>query len=145
MKPIMHATAGAVALLCIATFWTSTVVAEFFMASATILTVKTMILYGIVLLVPALMFTGASGFALARRRKGGLIARKLRRMPFIAANGFLILIPAAWWLQSKAAAGEFDASFLAVQGLELAAGAVNFTLLVLNFRDGLRLHGSLRE
>ncbi len=37
--------------------------------------------------------------------------------------------------------GEFDANFYAVQALELAAGAVNITLLGFNLRDGLRMKG----
>jgi hypothetical protein len=41
----------------------------------------------------------------------------------------------------KAKAVEFDASFYAVQALELAAGAVNITLLGFNLRDGLRMKG----
>ncbi|MGO9773237.1 MAG: hypothetical protein ACLPSW_27565, partial [Roseiarcus sp.] len=68
-----------------------------------------------------------------------------KRMPFIAANGVLILIPSALFLASKASAGVFDTSFYAVQALELIAGATNLTLLGLNMRDGLRLKGRLRR
>ena len=65
-------------------------------------------------------------------------------MPFIAANGILVLIPAALFLASKAKAGEFDTAFYAVQALELLAGPVNITLLSLNMRDGLKMKGWLR-
>ena len=68
---------------------------------------------------------------------------KARRMPFIAANGVLILIPSALFLASKASAGSFDASFYLVQAVELIAGAANIVLLGLNMRDGLRLTGRL--
>jgi len=47
----------------------------------------------------------------------------------------------ALFLACKATAVEFDASFYAVQALELAAGAVNITLLGFNLRDGLRMKG----
>ena len=67
----------------------------------------------------------------------------MRRMPIIAANGLLVLIPAALFLSWKAATDEFDSAFYAVQALELVAGAVNFTLLALNMRDGLRMTGRL--
>jgi hypothetical protein len=40
-------------------------------------------------------------------------------MPFIAANGFLVLIPAALFLASKAMAREFDTTFYTAQALEL--------------------------
>ena len=93
------------------------------------------------MLIPALAAAGGSGFALAKGRLAGLAGAKFRRMPWIAANGILILIPAALILASKARAAEFDAVFYAVQALELVAGATNFTLLSLNMRDGLRMKG----
>ena len=49
------------------------------------------------------------------------------------------MIPSALFLNYKAAAGEFDVSFYAVQLVELVVGAVQITLMGMNFRDGLRL------
>ena len=74
-----------------------------------------------------------------------LIATKLRRMPLIATNRLLVLIPSALFLASKARAAEFDGVFHSVQALELAAGAANISLLGLNMRDGLRMKGWLRR
>jgi len=51
----------------------------------------------------------------------------------------LILLPSAFFLAGRAEAGLLDATFLAVQALELVAGAINITLLSLNMRDGLRI------
>jgi len=82
-----------------------------------------------------------SGFALAKGRPAGLIGAKIKRMPWIAVNGILILIPSALFLASKARAVEVDASFSAVQALELAVGATNIMLLSLNRRDGLKMKG----
>lgn len=70
---------------------------------------------------------------------------KQKRMPFIAANGILILIPSALFLSFKAQTGAFDTGFYAVQAIELIAGAVNIALLSLNMRDGMRLTGKLRR
>ena len=67
-----------------------------------------------------------------------------RRMRLIAANGVLILIPAALFLAARAKAGQFDIAFSTVQALELLAGATNLTLLALNMRDGLRMKGRFR-
>jgi hypothetical protein len=39
----------------------------------------------------------------------------------------------------------FDGAFVAVQALELLAGALNITLLSLNMRDGLRLRRPARQ
>ena len=97
------------------------------------------------MLIPALMAAGASGFALSKGRRAGLVGAKVKRMPLIAANGILVLIPSALFLAHKAAAAEFDNTFYAVQALELAAGAANIALLGLNMRDGLKMKGRLRR
>jgi hypothetical protein len=116
-----------------------------FASSATVVAVKTTIPWGFLLLVPALAAAGGSGFALAKGRRPKVVATKIKRMPLIAANGILVLIPSALFLASKASAGEFDTSFYAVQVLELVAGATNIALLGLNMRDGLRMTGRLRR
>lgn len=145
MKKIIHPVAGAIAILVIATFWLSTALAELFGSESAVVSVKTAIPWGFLLLIPALVAVGASGFALSKGRRVGLIATKLRRMPLIAANGLLVLIPSALFLASKARAAEFDGVFYGMQALELAAGAANITLLGLNLRDGLRMKGWLRR
>lgn len=136
---LIHPIAGVVAMLTIATFWLSTALSELFASQATVVAVKTAIPWGFLLLVPALAATGGTGFALAKGQRSGLVGTKQKRMPFIAANGLLVLIPAALFLAAKARAGAFDATFYTVQVLELMAGAVNLTLLGLNMRDGLAL------
>jgi hypothetical protein len=141
----IHPVAGTLALLTILTFWLSTALSELLGSEATITAVKTAIPWGFLLLVPALAAAGGSGFALAQGRRCGLAGRKLRRMPVIAANGILVLIPAALFLASKARNAEFDAAFYSVQAVELIAGAANITLLALNMRDGLRMTGRLRR
>ncbi|MBO8087313.1 MAG: hypothetical protein J7D61_14845 [Marichromatium sp.] len=144
MTKWIHPIAGALALLTILSFWFATVIVETLGVPAAIVAVKTAIPWGLLVLVPALAAVGGSGFALARDRQGERVAAKRRRMPIIAANGLLVLVPCAFFLAAKAAAGELDGVFYAVQGLELVAGAVNATLLGLSLRDGLRLSGRLR-
>jgi hypothetical protein len=144
MTKIVHPVAGVVALFTIATFWLSTALSEMFASRATVVVVKMAIPWGFLLLVPALAAAGGSGFALSKGRSSRLVNEKKRRMPFIAANGLLVLIPSAMFLASRARANEFDAAFYAVQVLELVAGLVNITLLSLNLRDGLKLKGRLR-
>ena len=149
MPRLIHPLAGLVAILTIATFWLSTAISEAFLdlgsvtavknAILTVIVVKTAIPWGFILLVPALAATGGSGFFLSKGQRKGLVGAKFKRMPFIAANGLLVLIPAALFLAYKARAGEFDASFYTVQALELIAGAVNITLLGLSMRDGMAL------
>lgn len=140
----MHPIAGAFAILTIATFWLSTVVSELIGSEPAIVAVKTAIPWGFLLLIPAIVMAGGSGFALAKGRRGGLIGSKMKRMPLVAANGLLILIPSALYLSFKSSSASFDTAFYAVQALELLAGAFNIALLSLNMRDGLRMKGRLR-
>lgn len=139
MKTRIHAFAGALALLTICIFWSATAIAELFGDASAIAAVKNGILAGMLVLIPAMAVAGASGFSLGKGWRNPAVQRKKQRMKFIAANGLLILVPSAVFLASKAAAGAFDAAFVAVQAIELAAGAVNITLLSLNMRDGLAL------
>ena len=99
---------------------------------------------GLFILVPAMAATGGSGVFLSRSRQGRLVEAKKRRMPFIAANGLLIMIPCAIFLDRWAVAGTFDTTFYAVQTLELLVGAVNLALMGMNIRDGMKMSGRFR-
>ena len=145
MMKLIHPIAGALAIVTIAIFWLSTVASELFGSRALVVTVKTMIPWGFLTLIPALAGAGGTGFKLARGRRAGLVGAKAKRMPLIAFNGILVLIPCAFFLAYKARMGAFDTSFYLVQGLELLASATNFTLLGLNMRDGLKMKDRLRR
>ncbi len=145
MIKTIHPMAGVLAILTIATFWLSTALAELFASQAVVTAVKTAIPWGFLVLIPALAAAGGSGFTMAKGRRTGLIGTKIKRMPIIAGNGILVLIPSALYLASKAIAGEFDTAFYAVQALELLAGAANITLLGLNMRDGLKMRRWFRH
>ncbi|MGI9351697.1 MAG: hypothetical protein ACR2O3_09060 [Rhizobiaceae bacterium] len=136
MKTKIHATAGIIGFLTILAFWFSTVLTEAFGSPESILYAKTMILNGMLVLIPAMIVVGASGMNLGRKRKDLHTAAKKKRMPIIASNGLFILVPAAFYLQSKALAGEYDTAFYIVQGVELLAGATNLVFMGLNIRDG---------
>ena len=140
-----HLIAGLLATLTIATFFLSTVLVELFGSHEAVAMVKSLIvLPGLFILVPAIAVTGGSGFYLSKFRQGRLVYAKKKRMPFIAANGLLVLIPCAIFLNRWAASGEFDTAFYAVQALELLAGAANLTLMGQNIRDGMKMSGRFR-
>lgn len=145
MKKRLHAIAGIVGFLTILTFWTSTVYSEVFGTEDMIRTVKTMILSGMIVLIPAMAVAGGTGMALGKRRKDPHALAKKKRMPVIAANGLLVLMPAAFYLQAKASAGSFDIWFYTIQAIELVAGAGNLIMMGLNIRDGRRLTSRLRQ
>lgn len=142
----IHPVAAVIATLCIATFFTSTILVELFGSHESIAMVKSLIVMpGLFILVPAIAVTGGTGFVLSKNRKGRLVDNKQKRMRFIGANGLLVLLPAAIMLDQWAASGSFDTKFYIVQGLELLAGAINLSLMSLNMRDGLKMTGKLHS
>jgi hypothetical protein len=139
MKTKIHALVGITGFLTILMFWSSTIWSELFGTPETIAWVKGLILQGMFILIPTMAIVGASGMALGKKCFHPLAKKKKKRMPIIGANGLLILVPAAFYLEAQAAAGIFDTWFYAVQGIELIAGATNLTLMGVNIRDGLRI------
>jgi hypothetical protein len=145
MKRMVHAVAGTVAILLVATFLASTAYSELAMDGALIARTKRLILYGVCLLIPAMAMTGGSGFSLAKGRVGGIVDSKGRRMRIIAVNGLIIMLPSAIWLHMLAAERSFGTVFFIVQTIEIAGGTLQLYLLGRNFRDGLKLSGRLRR
>jgi len=142
MKSKIHKIASLVATVCIATFFTSTVLVEVFGSEDMVAFVKSLIVMpGIFILIPAMAITGATGFALAKERKGRVVEAKRKRMPIIALIGMFILLPAAIYLNSWAAEGMFDTKFYMLQVIELVAGAINLTLMIKSMKDGKKLAG----
>jgi hypothetical protein len=135
----VHLVAGILGFALIVTFWTSTIVSETFGSAAMVASIKQAILWGMLLLIPAMAVVGGTGFRLGGGSQAPIVVAKRRRMPAIALNGLLILVPAAFFLAARAGAGRFDAAFYAVQGIELVAGAVNIALMSLNMRDGFAM------
>lgn len=142
-KTKVHAIAGVVGFVTIATFWISTLIIELAGSYVAIAALKNGILWGMIVLVPAIAIAGGSGMSLGQGRNDQGVLTKKKRMPFIASNGLLVLLPSAVFLSMKADAGEIDTVFYVVQSIELLAGAVNLTLMGLNMRDGLRLTGRI--
>lgn len=112
MKLLIHAISGALALATIATFWISTVLSEAFGGPDEIAAVKTGILYGLAVLVPAMVAAGGSGFSLGGTWRSPVVNAKKRRMKIIAATGILVLLPSAAFLAMKAGQGDFGTSFM---------------------------------
>lgn len=103
--------------------------------------VRRAVLWGLLVLVPAVLLTAGTGFGLAGASTDPKITAKRRRMPFIAGIGLFLLTPAAFALDRFAARGEFGAAYLLVQTVEMLAAATALALMAGNFRDGLRLTG----
>ncbi len=141
----VHPIAGGLALLTMLTFWTSTVVVELVGDRADIVAVKHAIMWGLLVLVPAIAATGGTGFVRAGLSKNAYILAKKRRMQVVVPTGILVLVPCVLYLGTTASASGLGAYFHEVQAVELLAGAVNITLMSLNVRDGIRLTGRMRR
>ncbi len=135
----IHVTAALTAFCAILTFWLSTISVELLGSESQIVLVKEAIRLGLFVLVPAIAIAGATGAYLGRGSTHPRIRAKRHRMPFIAGNGVLVLVPAVIYLDRLAARGDFGATFVTVQSVELVAGLVNLILMSLNIRDGVRL------
>ena len=145
MIKMLHPVAGIIAFFTILAFWTSSVAAELSGVEAWIAVVKRDILWGLLLLIPCMAITGSTGFRLGGTSPSPVVARKRRRMPLIALNGLIVLLPCAVILHLRASAGLFDLTFGIVQAVELIAGALNLTLIGLNIRDGFKRTGRFRR
>jgi hypothetical protein len=141
----IHRNAAILAFLTILTFWSATAATELWGNTAAITTVKQGVLAGMVVLIPAIVAAGVTGYRLGGRSFAPKAAAKRRRMPVIALNGVLVLVPAATFLAFRATEGSFDAWFVAVQAAELAAGGLNIALMALNIRDGMILSGRMQR
>jgi len=146
MKTKLHLIAAITATLCIATFFSFSLLAEIFGTPAFIAQVKSSIVFpGLFILIPAMAITGITGNLLAKGNRSKIIGQKLLRTKLAAANGAFILLPAAIVLNSWAQAGQFDLSFYLLQGAELIAGATNLYLLMKNATAGRRLTATKRR
>jgi len=145
MKTRIHAVAGMVGFVLILAFWASTLLSELVAGPETVAMVKGLVLKGMLVLVPAMAIVGASGMALGGKRQDKLASAKKKRMPIIALNGLIILVPSAFFLESRAAAGQFDTLFYVVQALELIAGFANLSMMGMNIRDGFKMTGRIGQ
>ena len=145
MKQLIHRIGAITATLCILIFFTLTITVELFGSEQAIATVKSLIVMpGLFILIPAIAATGVTGMAMSTAHSRGPVGRKRKRMPFIGANGLLVLLPAAIVLDQWASAGRFDSTFYLIQALELLAGGINLSLMLLNIRDARELSGQIR-
>ena len=135
----IHKFAATLAFLLIASFLTSTIIADLLSTPEKIAQVKNTILIFIPGLILAMMITGLSANKLYPAAMAGVFKIKQRRMKVAAINGTLILLPAAIMLAKWSALGQFNGLYWAVQVLEIIAGITNLAMIGLNIHDGIRL------
>ena len=139
-KKLIHGFAATIAIFTVISFWVSTIISELFLDYQAVKMVKQAIVYyGLPIMVLAMMVTAASGFMLSKGTNYQPILTKKKRMPLIIVNGLFILLPLAIYLNYKATNDMFDGWFVGLQLLELVVGAIQFSLLMKNFKEGIKL------
>jgi hypothetical protein len=141
----IHRLSAVLALVILSSFWIATLVSELLLDVAAVMATKRGIAFALVLLVPCMAALNISGARITGARNGPLIARKRRILRIMGANAALVLVPCAlalFWLSRD---GSLGTTFYALQAIELVAGALNVTLLLVNVRAGLKLAGRLRR
>ena len=131
-----HRSAAVGALALITTFLLSSAVTELIGNAADVHRLRQWIVFGLPLLIGFLAVAALTGRRLARKSKAAVIRRKQRRMQIVAVAGIVVLVPCALLLSYQTASASARGAVNALEITELLAGALNLTLLVLNFRDG---------
>lgn len=139
-----HIAGTIIAVLTISSFFSFSLIAEIIGEDLFIKKVKTGILYCLPILVIAMPMLAISGNKLAGNSKNPIVAKKMKRMKFIAFNG-IILISLAIYLYYHAIYKTIDSTFLYVQLVEFLIGAVNLGLIVMNINSGLKLSGRSKK
>jgi hypothetical protein len=131
-----HLAAAVGALALITTFLLSSAITELIGNAADVHRLRQWIVIGLPLLVGCLAAAALTGRCLARKSRAAVIRRKQRRMQIVAAVGIVVLVPCALILDVMTAGALNGGVASALKITEILAGALNLTLLVLNFRDG---------
>ncbi len=140
MKITIHKISAFIAISCIILFFSATIITEIFGSYGNIATIKKLILFpGLFILIPFIIITGISGSLLTKAKKG-IVAKKKKRMLFIALNGIFILVPCAIILSYLASNMLFNKIFYTIQTFELLAAMANIILMSLNIKDGIKIH-----
>ena len=111
----------------------------FIATPAQIAYVKRVILMFVPVLMLSMIATGLTANKLYPGILKGQFKIKQIRLKIAAANGVLILLPAAIVLARWSELSEFGVLYWTVQALEIIVGLINITMIGLNIRDGIRL------
>jgi len=135
-----HFIAGIIVLIILSSFWVSLITADFFLGHEAVAQVRLGIVYALILLIPSMIAVKVTGAKIGVTRMSDIrVQQKKKRATWMAINGVLIMVPAAFFLNYKASSGEFDTVFYIVQGIELFVGSFQYYFVLKNFRMGMLL------
>lgn len=137
-----HRAAAYLAFTIILCLFLSSIFVEVFGRVEHITLVKTVIIYPIPFLIISMIGAGMSGTVLGKTYHHSSVRKKAKRMPFIAVNGMIILLPLAYVLYTMSINEHFDFIFYTIQAAELVFGGLNIYLMALNIIDAKKLRRS---
>jgi hypothetical protein len=136
VKTVFHAMFGILSFgLIVASLLTSLIV-EILNSQGAIADVKALIFQSILLLLVFLGFATLLGLSLGKARSGNIVDAKKRRVIWLFAIATFILLPIAYVLDEYAMQGQFNWTYLVLQGIEYIFDIIFLILLGLNIRDG---------
>jgi len=135
MKKRIYTIASLLAVGLIALFMLATITAEISGSRSLIFGAKTVILFGLFILVASIILAGVLGRSMAAENMSPTFRRMRRRLTIVAPIGLLVLTPYDVTLRALAVAHNFGILFVVLQILEFIGGITNLTLLSLNVRD----------
>jgi|GEM_PF-2941081 len=138
---LAHFFTGILVLGTLTTFWLALIISDFFLDQDALAQVRLGIVYALILLIPSMIAVKATGSKLGADRitNDVRIQHKKKRATWMAINGALIMVPAAFFLNYKASHDEIDLAFRVVQGIELFVGSFQYYFVLKNFRVGMTL------
>ena len=140
----IHVIATVIAIMTIATFFVSSLVAEINGSETFLRKVKAAILFSLPILLITMPALGVTGNKLAGKSQNPTVLAKRKRMRFVFVNG-ITLITLACFLYYRSHYQTIDSIFLVAQVAEFALGLTNLTLIGLNIKSGLQLSGRLKK
>jgi hypothetical protein len=140
----VHIIATVIALLTIATFFISSLIAELNGNEGFIKEVKKTILFALPIMLIAMPALGVTGNKLSGKSQNPIVLAKRKRMRFVFING-IGLITLACFLYYRSHYQSIDTTFLVAQVAELVLGLTNLILIGMNIRSGFQLSGRLKR
>lgn len=138
---LVHKLSAITVVLTLTSFWVALIVSDFFLDNEALAVVRKGIVFGLIILIPAMILAKVSGGKLAANHTGNpeLIEAKKKRAKWMAINGALIMVPAAFYLYHKSSIGEIDDMFRVVQAIELLVGSIQYYFVISNVKGGIAL------
>lgn len=140
----IHIIATTIAVITIATFFVSSLIAEINGDKGLIRDVKKVILFSLPVLLIAMSALGISGNRLAGKSQNPIVLAKQKRMKLVFING-MGLVTLACFLYYRSHYQTIDIIFLGAQIAEFALGLTNLILMGLNIKSGFQLSGRFKK